>query len=78
MKYNELNIGNEAVSKVAYIWGLFESQLAEKYTEDLDVGYRYWIEIAVDWANQVDIQSHEELGYVSRYAERVILEKYGK
>lgn len=78
MTYNGENIGHEAVAKVAYIWGLYESQIAEEYTEDLDVAHQHWVDIAVDWANKVDTKSDEEVGYVSKYAERVIFERYGK
>ncbi|GAB6443409.1 hypothetical protein bcgnr5390_15800 [Bacillus luti] len=77
-KYNSTNIDPSAVAKVAYIWGFYQNHLKEEYIDDLDFAYDYWVKVAVNWANKIDIQSDEELFYVSRYAERVIPQKYGK
>lgn len=74
-KYNN----HETVVKVAYMFGIMQDSLNEE-VDNLD-----WEDIAseceaiaIDWINFVDIQDYEEEGYVMKYAERKLIEKFGK
>lgn len=62
--------------EIGVIFGqLLERGKVEAFT-DLEEAYKAFVEIYDDWANFVDIRNEEEKGYISAYANRVILEKY--
>lgn len=68
-----------ALSRMFYMFGQLEaSDVLSDSIEDLDQIEEICVKIADDWSNKVDIQSHEEEGYPTAYAERVLLENYGR
>lgn len=68
-----------ALTRVFYMYGVLEGQgLLSENIDDLDEIERICVEIADDWRNFKDIKNNEEEGYPSAYAERVLLEKYGR
>ncbi|USL89395.1 hypothetical protein vBBceHLY2_00119 [Bacillus phage vB_BceH_LY2] len=69
----------ENIAKVAYVWGCLESEglLNDRY-DDLEEICIFWEEVASDWEHVRDCKTFEEEGYITAYAERVLIEKYGK
>ena len=71
------------ISRVAWIFGMLEGAgrldeglLNEDFTS-MEDEYDFWESVYQNWANEVDIQNLEERGYITPYAERIILKKYG-
>jgi hypothetical protein len=68
-----------ALTRTFYIYGHLEAQdLLDESIDDLDQIEEICVEIATNWKNFVDIRNEEEKGYPTAYAERVLLEKYGR
>lgn len=69
----------EIISKVTYIFGVLQNSLNETAKkldwEDIVMECK---NIAIDWMNEHDIKDTEEEGYVMKYAERVLTERYGE
>jgi hypothetical protein len=70
---------DDAFPRVFYIFGHLQAQkLLREDIDDLDDIEKICLQVTNDWKNNVDIQSHEEEGYPTVYAERILLEKYGR
>jgi hypothetical protein len=68
-----------ALTRTFYIYGHLEAQnMLDESIDDLDQIEEICVQIATDWKNHVDIRDEEEEGYPTAYAERVLLEKYGR
>jgi hypothetical protein len=75
MKFVDKNF-SENVAKVAYIYGRIQDSLNDDL--DLEDIINICVNITSDWVNMVDIKNDEEEGYITKYAERVLMEKYKK
>lgn len=69
----EINSLAMQTGKVMYVHG--ETGLDMKL-DDLDEEYYVCEQIARDWLNEVDIENEEEQGYIYKYAERKLKEKF--
>jgi hypothetical protein len=73
---------NENIVKVAYIWGILDNQLHNRISNyDLEELIVLWSSIANEWSEGIGkgvFKDIEEVGYITAYARRVILERYGK
>jgi hypothetical protein len=67
---------NEASAKVAYMLGILEGENLIEPFDNWDEVALVCHNIAMDWSDHVDIQDEEEEGYIMRYAERILSEKY--
>lgn len=66
---------HEAFGKVAYVVGLLDGKLDFDNWDEIAIACE---NIAIDWSNMVDIRDFEEEGFIMKYAERKLLEKYAK
>ena len=74
-----MSLKREDIAKlceIAVIFGQLLERGEVKPFDCLDEAYDHFNTIYRDWCNHVDIQSDEEEGYITAYANRVILEKY--
>jgi hypothetical protein len=76
---NEVSTVDFPLTRTFYMYGHLEAQgLLDKSIDDLDQVEAICVEIAKNWENGVDVQNFEEEGYPTAYAERVLLERYGR
>lgn len=75
----ENNYKKDEIAKLCEI-ALIYGQLLEREQvisfDDLNEAYEHFENIYKDWLNLKDIQNDSEMGYITEYANRVILEKY--
>lgn len=71
-----LGVDMAKVCEIAVIYG----QLLERGKiggfNCLDDAYEAFQSIYNDWTNSLDIENEEEVGYITAYANRVLLERY--
>jgi head-tail adaptor len=62
--------------EIGVIYGQLLQQNKVKTFNDSDEAYEHFKSIYDDWANFKDIRSQEEEGYISAFANRVLVERY--
>ncbi len=70
------------IAKVAYVFGNLEGRGLldphEMNFGDIDELYAFFESVYLDWKDYKDIRTEGEEGYILEYAERVLLEKFGR